>query len=133
MYLNKLLAAVCVVAFSLTVVPALAVAAEKAEKTSAKRGKTYGEEEFLAKFQNKSRKQVSDVLGKPVRTGQGSKPSNAEATWGRPMKKEKGQVDNVEMWYYEDMVNYDPKHTYKTVELTFVNDRCLNITYFNNR
>ncbi len=112
--------------------PMHAAVADSATKVSAKKGgKTYGEEEFLQRFQNRSRKQVTEVLGKPVRIGQASKPSGAEATLGRPLDDKKGA--KVEMWYYEDMVRYDAKHTYKTVELTFVNDQCLNITYFNNR
>jgi len=30
-------------------------------------------------------------------------------------------------------VRYDAKRTYKQTELTFVNDRVMNITFFNNR
>ena len=40
---------------------------------------------------------------------------------------------NVEMWYYKDLVKYDDKHRYKETEITFVNDRVLNIGFFNNR
>lgn len=116
-------------------IAATPVLAESTAKPAAKTaGKTYSEEEFLARFQNRSRKQITDALGKPVRVGQSSKPLGADAvvsTMGKPTDKSK--VVNVEMWYYEDKVKYDDKHTYKTVELTFVNDRCLNITYFNNR
>ncbi|MCX7627609.1 MAG: hypothetical protein N2Z69_04260 [Methylophilaceae bacterium] len=82
-------------------------------------------------FSHKSRKQVSDVLGKPLRIGQSTRPSRVEDTIGRPLKG--GKNVSVEMWYYENLVRYDPKHTYKTVELTFVNDRCMNITYFNTK
>ena len=133
MQLKKILVAVGAVSVLLAMVPMHASADDKTVKASAKKGgaKTYEEEEFLKLFQNRSRKQVSDALGKPVRVGQASKPTGAEATLGRPLDEKKGA--SIEMWYYEDKVRYDPKHTYKTVELTFVNDRCLNITYFNNR
>ena len=132
MQFKKILIALGAATFISAVAPQHAMAADQPAKTSAKKGgKTFGEEEFLQLFQNRSRKQVTDALGKPVRIGQASKPAGAEATLGRPLDAKKGA--NVEMWYYEDKVRYDPKHTYKTVELTFVNDRCLNITYFNNR
>ena len=132
MQIKKILVALSALSFIFAMTPMHVEAADKQVKASAKKGgKTYGEEEFLQLFQNRSGKQVADVLGKPLRVGQGSKPSGAEATLGRPLDQKKGA--KVEMWYYEDKVRYDPKHTYKTVELTFVNDRCLNITYFNNR
>lgn len=132
MHFKKFLVAFGVAACLAALLPVKAIAAEKPVKTAAKKGgKTYGEEEFLQLFQNRSRKQVNAALGKPIRVGQASKPAGAEATLGRPLNEKK--VANIEMWYYEDKVRYDPKHTYKTVELTFVNDRCLNITYFNNR
>ena len=131
MHLKKILAAVCAASIILAAMPISAQGADKAAKSSAKSTKSYDEEEFLKLFSHKSRKQVSNVLGKPVRTGQASKPSGAEATLGRPLDSGKGA--NVEMWYYENKVRYDPKHTYKTVEMTFVNDRCMSITYFNNK
>jgi hypothetical protein len=40
---------------------------------------------------------------------------------------------NVEMWYYSNIVQYQPKKTYKVIEMTFVNDRCMNIAFFNNK
>ncbi len=132
MQLKKILVAVGVLSGLLAIAPMHVAAADSTAKVSAKKGtKTFGEEEFLQLFQNRSRKQVRDALGKPVRIGQASKPAGAEATLGRPLNQKKGA--SVEMWYYENKVRYDSKHTYKTVELTFVNDQCLNITYFNNR
>lgn len=131
MHLNKILAAVCAASIILAAAPVSALGADKAVKSSAKSTKNYDEEEFLKLFSHKSRKQVSDALGKPVRVGQASKPSGAEATMGRALDSGKGA--NVEMWYYENKVRYDSKHTYKTVEMAFVNDRCMSITYFNDR
>ena len=101
------------------------------KKSSVQRSKTYEEEEFLRLFGHKTRKTVSDALGKPMRVGQSSKPSGAEQTVGRPLNPDKNV--SIEMWYYDDLVLSDPKHTWKTVELTFVNDRCMNISYFNTK
>lgn len=93
---------------------------------------TYTEEEFLKAFGNKTRSVVAQQLGEPLKKEQSVKPSNASNVIGRPTDKE-GKPDQVEMWYYKNLVQYDPKRTYKTIELTFVNDRCVNIAFFNNR
>lgn len=93
---------------------------------------TYTEEEFLNAFGNKTRDVVAKQLGQPLKKEQSVKPSNASNVLGRPTEKQ-GKPDQVEMWYYKDLVKYDPKRTYKTIELTFVNDRCVNIAFFNNR
>lgn len=131
MFIKKSLITLCIVSAALAV-SAPAVAAEKVGKTAkVAKAKTYDENEFLNLFSHKSTKQVTEVAGKPVRTAQASKPSEAESTLGRPL--DKGSGAKVEMWYYQNLVRYDDKHTYKTVELTFVNDRCLNIAFFNDR
>lgn len=93
--------------------------------------KSYTEVEFLRAFSGKSRKAVSEALGEPVKREQSVKPSNAAGVIGRPMDTSKPV--NVEMWYYKNLVSYEPKKTYKVTELTFVNDRCMNIAFFNNR
>lgn len=97
----------------------------------ASKGKTYDEVEFLKVFSGKSRKQVSDALGQPLKKEQSVKPTNAENVIGRPLDTSK--PNNVEMWYYANNVKYDAKHTYKSTEITFVNDRCNSIAFFNNR
>ena len=131
MHLKKSLAVLCAASFILAALPLQASAAEKVAKSTKSSAKTYDENEFINKFSHKSMKQVTELAGKPVRTSQASKPTDAEATLGRPLDKSSGA--KVEMWYYQNMVRYDDKHTYKTVELTFVNDRCLNIAFFNDR
>ena len=93
--------------------------------------KSYTEVEFLRAFSGKSRKVVSQALGDPVKREQSVKPSNAAGGIGKPMDMSK--TVNVEMWYYKNIVSYEPKKTYKMTELTFVNDRCMNIAFFNNR
>lgn len=134
MNLYKTLAAIITAASLIYAGTTVAYAADKDTQIASKPSKTFGEEEFLNLFSHKSRKQISDTLGKPVRVGQSSKPAGAEtalASAGKPMGTDK--TASVEMWYYENMVRYDSKRTYKTVELTFVNDRCMNITYFNTK
>ncbi|MCB5184340.1 hypothetical protein LG201_03890 [Methylobacillus gramineus] len=93
---------------------------------------SYTEQEFLNSFGNKTTEVVAKELGQPLKKEQSVKPTNASNVLGRPTEKG-GKQDQVEMWYYKDLVKYDAKRTYKTIELTFVNDRCVNIAFFNNR
>lgn len=98
--------------------------------------KSYTEVEFLRAFSGKSRKVVSERLGEPVKREQSVKPSNAAGVIGKSVdtsKMDASKPVNVEMWYYKDIVNYEPKKAYKMTELTFVNDRCMNIAFFNNK
>jgi hypothetical protein len=96
-------------------------------------GKTYTEDEFISNFSGKSKKVISEKLGKPVKTQLSVKPSNAAAVTGKNLDDKKNKPVKVEMWYYRNIVKYDPKRTYKETELTFVNDRVMNIAFFNNR
>jgi hypothetical protein len=96
-------------------------------------GKTYTEDEFITNFSGKSKKVISEKLGKPMKTQLSVKPSNAAAVTGKNLDDKKNKPVKVEMWYYSNIVKYDPKRTYKQIELTFVNDRVMNIAFFNNR
>ena len=97
-------------------------------------GKTYTEDEFLNNFSGKSKKVVIDKLGAPIKKQLAVKPTNAGSVIGKNVEGEKGQKPvKVEMWYYKHNVRYDPKRTYKETEITFVNDRVMNIAFFNNR
>jgi opacity protein-like surface antigen len=128
--LSKLIAA-CITASLLLAAPAMAEskAAPKAAKTKTK---TYDEDTFIRTFSNKTKKQVTDLIGEPARKQLSIKPTNAETVIGRPLDKNAKPV-NIEMWYYNDIVRYDAKRTYKTTELTFVNGRLSNMAFFNNR
>ena len=106
---------------------ALAESGSKAKPKS----KTYDEVEFLKMFSGKSKKQVTDALGQPAKKELSVKPTNAESVIGRPLDTSK--PSSVEMWYYSNNVKYDAKHTYSSTEITFVNDRCSSIAFFNNR
>jgi hypothetical protein len=95
---------------------------------------TYTEDEFLDQFSGKSKKIVTAKLGNPVKKEQSVKPSGASGMLGKMTAGEKNSKPvKVEMWYYKNIVKYDPKRTYKETEITFVNDRVMNIAFFNNR
>ena len=97
-------------------------------------GKIYTENQFLDNFQGKSKKVVSDKLGTPIKKQLAVKPTNAGAVTGQNVDGQKGSKPvKVEMWYYKNNVRYDQKRTYKETEITFVNDRVMNIAFFNNR
>jgi hypothetical protein len=121
---------------TISILAMLAVAAVSssafAKEAAVKKSKSYDEQEFLTSFSGRSRAVVIEKLGNPARKEQSVKPTNAGA-----MMAGKGQESskpvNVEMWYYNGVVNYAPKKAYKFTELTFVNDRCMNIAFFNNK
>lgn len=97
-------------------------------------GKTYTEDEFLSKFSGKSKKVIVEALGEPVKKQLAVKPTNASVVIGKNTEDEKGKKPvKVEMWYYNNIVKYDKKNTYKETEITYVNDRAMNIAFFNNR
>ena len=96
--------------------------------------KTYTENEFLDKFSGKTKTVITEKLGQPAKKELSVKPSNANAMLaGKDVDDGKSKKVKVEMWYYKNIVKYDPKHTYKETEITFVNDRVLNIAFFNNK
>jgi hypothetical protein len=96
--------------------------------------KTYTENEFLDKFSGKTKTVVTEKLGEPAKKELSVKPSNASTmVGGKDADDGKSKKVKVEMWYYKNIVKYDPKHTYKETEITFVNDRVLNIAFFNNK
>jgi hypothetical protein len=105
-----------------------------AAQPSKAKANTYTEDEFLQAFSGKSRKVISDKLGNPVKKEQAAKPSSANTVVGRMGQDvSSSKPVNVEMWYYNNIVTYAPKKTYKVIEMTFVNDRCMNIAFFNNK
>lgn len=105
-----------------------------AEPKGKPANKTYTEDEFITAFQGKSRKAISASLGAPVKKEQSVKPTGAEGMLaGKVKAEEQSKPVNVEMWYYKNVVQYAPKKTYKQTELTFVNDRCMNIAFFNEK
>ena len=98
-------------------------------------GKTYTEDEFLNNFSGKAKKVVIDKLGTPAKKQLSIKPANASTMLAGQVKEDTttSKPVKVEMWYYKNLVKYDPKRTYKETEITFVNDRVNSIAFFNNR
>ena len=96
-------------------------------------GKTYTENEFLNNFGGKTKKLITAKLGSPIKKELSVKPANAGAVTGKNVDNKSSKPVKVEMWYYKNIVRYDPKRTYKETEITFVNDRAMNIAFFNNR
>jgi len=123
------------VCLAIAAVPAFADESKnKAAAKAAGKSRTYTEDEFITAFQGKSRKVISEKLGLPAKKEQSVKPTGADGMLaGKVKAEEKSKPVNVEMWYYKNIVRYDPKRTYKETELTFVNDRLMNIAFFNNR
>jgi len=101
---------------------------------AAPKGKIYTEDEFLNTFSGKSKKVITDKLGEPFKKELSVKPSGASNMMMKAGADEKNSKPvKVEMWYYKNIVKYDPKHTYKETEITLVNDKAMNIAFFNNR
>jgi hypothetical protein len=104
-----------------------------ADTKSTGKAKVYDEQQFLSTFGGKSRKEVSAVLGDPVKKEQSVKPTSADSVVAGVGKIDNSKPVKVEMWYYSNIVTYDGKRTYTTTEMTFVNDRVRNIAFFNNK
>jgi|SRR5690554_2739348 len=132
---KKVCVSLAVVGTVFLVNPVVAEQASTKATAPAKAKKTYTEIEFLNNFSGKSRKHVTSQLGQPNKREQGVKPSGANAAVAQLSGKpgDTSKPVNVEMWYYSDIVRYDAKNTYKQTELTFVNDRVMNITFFDTR
>ncbi len=97
-------------------------------------GSTYSENEFLDKFSGKTKKVIAERLGEPTKKELSVKPTNASTmVGGKDIDDGKSKKVKIEMWYYKNIVRYDPKHTYKETEITFVNDQVRNIAFFNNK
>ena len=93
----------------------------------------FSENEFLSIFSGKPKSRVIKYLGEPDSKEMSIKPKGASSVIGRPSidKRNPNKKDKIEMWYYSNLVRYAPKKTYLTVELTILNNRCVNIAFFN--
>jgi hypothetical protein len=101
----------------------------------AKGKKIYKEMEFIQTFKGKNKQFVLDTLGKPMKKQTPTKPTGADSYVGKAVpgsEKQGGEKqDVIEMWYYPNLVLYNSKDTFKKTELTFINDRCTNLTFVN--
>lgn len=94
---------------------------------------SYTEQEFLTKFSGKSRQQVTEALGKPIKKDIATKPRNTDEVLKDKNLGDTSAKEVIEMWYYKVKINYAPKKFFNTSELTFVNDKCVNITFANKK
>jgi hypothetical protein len=127
-YIKKTAMLILSMAFIVTAMPSFSADNSKSAN--------YNEDQFLNAFSGKSRKVILEKLGAPSKKEQSVKPSNAMNIIGPKIGASDADTQkpvNVEMWYYRDLVHYDAKKKYKVTELTFVNDRCMNIAFFNNQ
>ena len=113
---------------SLALTGAILLSVSVGQVHAAGNNKTYTENQFLNAFSGKAKSVITTKLGAPFKKELSVKPEGAAGFLGKV-----GADENVEMWYYKNLVNYDPKHTYKETEITFVNDKVMNIAFFNNR
>lgn len=127
--MNKTMKNLCI-----ALTTALMLSASLGQVNAGDNKKTYTEDQFLNAFSGKNKKVFTDKLGKPFKKEMSVKPQGASGFLGKVGADEKNSKRvNVEMWYYKNIVNYDPKRTYKETEITFVNDKAMNIAFFNNR
>lgn len=111
---------------------ALLVASNLLQAKDVSFKKTYKEMDFIQLVNGKTREDIVKMLGNPAKKTTPVMPTNAaqivqeNAQISTPRKK-----DSIEMWHYNNLVSYNSKNTYKRTELTFINNKCSNITYIN--
>lgn len=91
------------------------------------------ERPFLDAYSGRSRQYVEENLGKPVKKETAIKPHNADQILQEKGQALAGDGENVEMWYYRGKIQYAPNKYFNTAELTFANDKCVNITFANKK
>jgi hypothetical protein len=91
------------------------------------------ERPFLDAYSGKSRQYVEENLGKPVKKEVAVKPHNADQFLKEKGQATAGEGDSVEMWYYRGKIQYAQNKFFNTAELTFANDKCVNITFANKK
>ncbi|MDD2833140.1 MAG: hypothetical protein PHD12_03910 [Methylotenera sp.] len=98
---------------------------------SSKAKSTYQEMEFIQTFKGKNKAFVLQTLGKPTKKSKPVKPSNADSIVGQANSPDNLKKDDIEMWYYFNLVKYNTKNTYKQAEITFINDAATNMMFLN--
>ena len=94
--------------------------------------RTFTEDEFISVFSGKPKARVVKYIGEPDNKEIAIKPKGAQSVVGSKVRVEDAkQKDKVEMWYYNNIVEYSPGKTYKFVEITMINDRVVNLGFFN--
>jgi hypothetical protein len=98
---------------------------------NTKSNNTYQEMEFIQTFKGKNKAFVLQTLGQPTKKSKPVKPSNADSIVGQSNGPANLKKDEIEMWYYFNLVKYNSKNTYKQAEITFINDAATNMMFLN--
>lgn len=95
--------------------------------------RTFTENEFINIFSGKPKARVVKYIGEPDNKEIAIKPKGAQGIVGSKVRVEDDakKKAKVEMWYYNNIVEYSPGKTYKFVEITLINDRVVNLGFFN--
>ncbi|MBF4989265.1 hypothetical protein [Methylophilus sp. 14] len=91
------------------------------------------EQPFLQAYSGQSRQFVEEQLGKPIKKEVAVKPHNADQILQQQQQAAPGAGEQIEMWYYRGKIQYAPNKFFNTAELTFANDKCVNITFANKK
>ena len=93
--------------------------------------RVYSENDFINIFSGKPKARFLKYLGEPDDKQIAIKPKDAGKVMSRPTDNKNKKKDKMEMWYYKDVVEYSPGKAYLRTEITFINDRCRSISFFN--
>ena len=93
--------------------------------------RVYSENDFINIFSGKPKARFLKYLGDPDEKEIAIKPKDAGKVIARPTDNKNKKKDKMEMWYYNHVVEYSPGKTYLKTEITFINDRCRSISFFN--
>lgn len=92
------------------------------------------EHTFLKKYSGQSKEFVTQNLGKPNKVDIAVKPSNVdEVLKEHQVDTAQAKKEIIEMWYYDAKISYAENKFFNQAELTFVNNKCVNITLANKK
>ncbi len=91
------------------------------------------EQGFIQTYSGKSRQFVAQALGEPLKKELAVKPHNADLVIQDKAGAIVNHSEQIEMWVYQGKIQYAPNKFFNMAELTFANDKCVNITFANKK
>lgn len=92
------------------------------------------EHAFLKKYSGQSKEFVTQNLGKPNKVDMAVKPNNVDDVLKEhQVDTSQAKKEMIEMWYYDAKISYAENKFFNQAELTFVNNKCVNITLANKK
>ncbi len=92
------------------------------------------EHAFLKKYSGQSKEFVTQNLGKPNKVDIAVKPNNVDDVLKEhQVDTAQAKKEMIEMWYYDAKISYAENKFFNQAELTFVNNKCVNITLANKK